>query len=78
MHLCAELTAASWILELFGEVRTNFSLQLSLRTQFGKIKNKKVIIENQCEKYKTSSLERCSPSIHTVYILLAQNIPFEY
>ena len=47
MHLCAELTEASWILELFGEVGANFS---------AKMKNKKVIAENQCEKHKKMSL----------------------
>ena len=40
MHLCAELTAAFWTLEPFGEIRANFSLQLSSRTQFEK-NNKK-------------------------------------
>ena len=57
MHLCAELTAASWMLEPIGEIGANFSLQLSSRTEFAKIKNKKVIAENQCEKHKRSSLE---------------------
>ena len=46
------LTAASWIMEPFGEIGANFSLQLSLRTQFAKISNKKVIAENQCEEHK--------------------------
>ena len=32
------------------------SLQISSRTQFAKIENKKVIAENQCEKHKKSSL----------------------
>ena len=40
-HLCARLTAASWILEPFGEIGVNFSLQHSLRTHFAKISNKK-------------------------------------
>ena len=57
MHLCTELIAASMMLEPHGEVGANFSLQLSSRTQFTKIKNKKVIAENQCEKHKKSSLE---------------------
>ena len=35
-----------------GEVGANFSLQLSSRTQFTQINNKKVIAENQCEKHK--------------------------
>ena len=56
MHLCAELIAASMTLEPLGEVGANFSLQLSSRTQFTKINNKKVISENQCEKHKKSSL----------------------
>ena len=56
MHLCAELIAASMMLEPLGEDGANFSLQLSSRTQFTKINNKKVIAENQCEKHKKSSL----------------------
>ena len=43
------VTAASWMLEPIGEIGANFSLQLSSRTEFAKIKNKKVIAENQCE-----------------------------
>ena len=57
MHLCAELTAASWILEPFGEVGTIFSLQFSSRTHFVQMKIKKVIAEKQCDKHKKSSLE---------------------
>ena len=60
MHLCAELIAASMMLEPLGEVGANFSLQLSSRTQFTKINNKKVIAENQCEKHKKSSLVQLS------------------
>ena len=56
MHLCPELTAASWILEPIGEIGANFSLQLSSGTEFAKIKNEKIIAENQCEKHKKSSL----------------------
>ena len=56
MHLCAELIAASMTLEPLGEVGAKISLQLSSRTQFTKINNKKVIAENQCEKHKKSSL----------------------
>ena len=46
------------MLEPFEEVGTNFSLQqlLSLWTKFAKIKNRKVITENQCEKHKISCL----------------------
>ena len=56
MHLCAEYIAASMTLEPLGEVGAEISLQLSSRTQFTKINNKKVITENQCEKHKKSSL----------------------
>ena len=66
MHLCAELTAAFWTLEPFGEIGANFSLQLSSRTRFDKINKKKVIAENQCEKHKKSSLtprKLCSVSL---------------
>ena len=41
VHLCAGLTAASWVMEPFGEIGANFSLQLSSQTQFVKISNKK-------------------------------------
>ena len=51
MHLCAGLTAASWIMEIFGEIGAIFSLQLSLQTQSAKISNSIVIAENQCEKH---------------------------
>ena len=34
-----------------------FSLQLSSRTQFAKISNKKVIDENQCEKHKKTGVK---------------------
>ena len=61
MHLCAELIAVSMMLEPLGEVGANFSLQLSSRTQFTKINNKKVITENQCEKHKKSSLVLVQP-----------------
>ena len=44
------------MLEPLGEVGANFSLQLSSRTQFTKINNKKDSAENQCEKHKKSSL----------------------
>ena len=57
MHLCAELIAPSMTLEPLGEVGAKIPLQLSSRTQFTKINNKKVIAENQCEKHKKSSLE---------------------
>ena len=78
MHLCAELIAASMMFEPLGEVGANFSLQLSSRTQFTKINNKKVIAENQCEKHKKSSLTTLNfvcmqqePHIYFIYVLAA-------
>ena len=56
VHLCAELTAASWMLEPIGEIGANFSVQFSSRIQFAKIKNKKDIAENQCEKKHKKNL----------------------
>ena len=47
MHLCAELTADSWMMEPIGEAGASFSLQLSSRTQFARIKNKKNIADFQ-------------------------------
>ena len=43
VHLCAELTAASCILEPIGDIGANFSLKLSSQTQFSKIKNKEAM-----------------------------------
>ena len=36
----------------FGEIGVNFPVQLSSRSHFAKIENKKVIAENRCEKHK--------------------------
>ena len=50
MHLCAGLTAASWIMEQFGEIGeigVNFHREHSLLKLVIKI-----IAENQCEKHK--------------------------
>ena len=56
------------MLEPLGEVGANFSLQLSSRTQFTKINNKKVIAENQCEKHKKSSLDFILPQNLRPYV----------
>ena len=75
MHLCAELTAAFWTLEPFGEIGAIFSLQLSSRTRLDKINKKKVIAENQCEKHKKSSLR--VTSVHICYSDFSDNVlPF--
>ena len=76
MHLCAGLTAASWILEPFGGIGANFPLQLSSRTQFAKIENKKVIAENQCEKHKKSSLG-CIDQVSVGTKLLRLEMPLQ-
>ena len=46
------------MLEPIGEVGVNFSLQHSSQTQFAKIKNEKVIAENQCKKHKKIKFNR--------------------
>ena len=43
----------------FGEIGAIFSVQLSLRTQFTKISNKRVIAENQFEKHKKNEFSPC-------------------
>ena len=75
MHLCAELITASMMLEPLGEVGANFSLQLSSRTQFTKINNKKVIAKNQCEKHKKSSLvQHLFSTLFTAVVALAVEV----
>ena len=65
LHLYTQESACATNFGPFGEIGANFSLQLSSRTEFAKIKNKKVIAENQCEKHKKSSLAvNCRVIIH--------------
>ena len=54
LHLCAQKSVCATKLGPFGEIGAYFSLQLSSRTRFDKINEKKVIAENQCEKHKKS------------------------
>ena len=56
LHLCTQKSVCATNFGPLGEIGANFSLQLSSRTQIAKINNKKVIVENQCEKHKKSSL----------------------
>ena len=61
----------------FGEIGAKFSLQLSSRTQFAKIDNKKVIAENQCKNIKNRvyyiimyfDTHRCSSQTGSFYAL---------
>ena len=41
LHLCKQKSVCTTMLGPFGEIDANFSLQLSSRTQFAKIINKK-------------------------------------
>ena len=52
LHLCTQKCVCATNFGPLGEIGTNFSPQLSSRTQFAKINNKKVINENQCKKHK--------------------------
>ena len=74
MHLCAELTAAFWTLEPFGEIGANFSLQLSSQTWFNKIIKKKVIAENQCKKHKKIEYE-CQISCLNAFRVMERHTP---
>ena len=65
MHLCAELAAATWMLEPFGEGSANFHCEHSLL----KLKIKKNIAENQWEKHK-NQLYQCQ----TVWIQIRTDI----
>ena len=56
LHLYTQKFSCATNFGSLGEIGDNFSLQLSSRTQFAKIDNKKVVAENQCEKHKKSSL----------------------
>ena len=63
----------------FGEIGANFSLQISSRTQFAKISNKKVIAENQCEKHKNKSLIQFSDNFCCLQITFANSLdPDQY
>ena len=53
VHLCAKLTAESLIMEPFGEIGANFSLQLSSQTQFAKLVIKKLSPKINVKNIKT-------------------------
>ena len=53
LHLCIQKSVCATNLGPVGEIDAYFSLQLSSQTQFSKLKNKKVIAKNQCEKHET-------------------------
>ena len=52
LHICTHKYVCLTNFGLLGKVGVIFSLQLTSRTQFAKIKTKKVIAENQCEKHE--------------------------
>ena len=52
-HLCTQKSVLATKFGPFGEIGANFPVQLSSRSHFAKIENKKVITENQCEKHKS-------------------------
>ena len=56
LHLCTQKSVCATNFGSLGEIGAYFSLQLTSRTQFAKIDNKKVIAENQCEKHKKKNL----------------------
>ena len=52
LHLYTHKSVCATNLGPLGEIGANFSPQLSSRTQFAKIINRKIIAENQCKKHK--------------------------
>ena len=50
LQLCTQKLVCATNLGPLGEIGANFSPQLSLRTQFAEIINKKDVAENQGEK----------------------------
>ena len=52
LHLCTQKTVCATNFGPFGELDANFPVQLSSRSHFANIENKKVIAENPCEKHK--------------------------
>ena len=54
LHLCTQKSVCGMDFVHFGQIGANFSLQLSSRTQFAIIKNKKVFAENICKKQNTA------------------------
>ena len=50
LHLCTQKSVCATNFGPFGEISANFSVQLSSRSHFANIENKKVIAENQCEQ----------------------------
>ena len=51
LHLCSQKSDCATNFGPFGEIGANFPVQLSSRSHFVKIENKKVIAKNQCEKH---------------------------
>ena len=51
-HLCTQKFVCATNFGPFGEIGANFPVQLSSRSHFAKIENKKIIAENPCEKHK--------------------------
>ena len=52
LHLCTKKSVCATNFGPFGEIGANFLVQLSSRSNFASIENKKVFAENQCEKHK--------------------------
>ena len=68
LHLCTQKSVWATDFRSFRKMGANFFLQLSSPTQFAKIKNKKLINDNKCEKHNNSSLG-ISKTIFIWYLL---------
>ena len=59
LHLCTQKSVCATNFGLFGKIGANLPVQLSSRSHFAYIENKKIIPENQFEKHKNLSLSEC-------------------
>ena len=56
LHLFTQKYVCNTSFGPFGEIDANFPVQLSMRSHFAKIENKKIIAKKLCEKHKNKSL----------------------
>ena len=52
LHLWTQKSVCATNFGPFGEIGANFPVQLSSRSHFANIENRKIIAKNQCEKHK--------------------------
>ena len=73
LHLCAQTFVCTENFQNFGEIGTNFSLQVSSQTQFAKINNKKLLLKFNVKNIK---IECSDPSIDVQLTVKAATLIF--